>query len=63
MFDGLWWFRYKLLKQRAERYERERDYYKEKCEQLFYDYNRCENELDMIKDQLRELDDKYLKRK
>ncbi|WCR32922.1 hypothetical protein BC5_0009 [Bacillus phage BC-5] len=60
MFDGLWMFRYKLLKQRTDQYERERDYYKEKCEQLFCDYNRCENELDMIKNQLRELDKKFL---
>lgn len=61
MFDGLWWFRYKLLKQRSDRYERERDYYKEKCEQLYDDYCVSENDNDLLKEQLKELDKKYLK--
>lgn len=59
MFGGLWWFRYKLLKQRSDRYERERDYYKEKCEQLYADYCVSENELDMCKEQLRDIERKF----
>lgn len=52
MFDGLWYFRYKLLKQRLNRYEKETRYYKEKCEQLYSDYCICENDKDLLKDQL-----------